>query len=42
MSRQNYSAECDLVVNKWFSVLAGFVSFWIPGAIMVFVYVKVH
>ena len=27
--------QCDLVVNKWFSVLAGAVSFWVPASIMV-------
>ncbi len=41
-SRLN-SEECaDLVVNKWFGVLAGIVSFWLPGSIMVYVYFKVY
>lgn len=34
--------ECNLVVNAYFSVLAGVVSFWIPGSIMVFVYYQVN
>ncbi|XP_059095465.1 octopamine receptor beta-3R-like isoform X1 [Tigriopus californicus] len=34
--------ECNLVVNAYFSVLAGVVSFWIPGSIMVFVYYQVY
>ena len=33
---------CDLVVNKYFSVIAGCISFWLPGSIMVFVYCMVY
>ena len=37
------SRDCgDLVVNKYFSVFAGIVSFWTPASIMVYVYFKVH
>ena len=36
------SRDCgDLVVNKYFSVFAGIVSFWTPASIMVYVYFKV-
>lgn len=36
-------ADCaDLVVNKYFSVVAGIISFWLPGSIMVYVYCKVY
>ena len=36
------SQDCgDLVVNKYFSVFAGIVSFWMPASIMVYVYFKV-
>ena len=40
VSRQN-PENCDLVVNMVFSLAAGMVSFWLPGSIMVYVYVKV-
>ena len=35
------STECDLAVNKIFSVLAGLISFWIPAAVIVYVYAMV-
>jgi len=40
-SRQN-PRECDLVVNEYFGVIAGCISFWLPGSIMVYVYCKVY
>ena len=30
-SMMNSAMTCDLVVNKYFSVIAGTISFWIPG-----------
>ena len=30
-SIENSAMTCDLVVNKYFSVIAGVISFWIPG-----------
>ncbi len=30
-SMMNSATTCDLVVNKYFSVIAGAISFWIPG-----------
>lgn len=30
-SMENSALTCDLVVNKYFSVIAGIISFWIPG-----------
>ena len=30
-SMMNSARTCDLVVNKYFSVIAGTISFWIPG-----------
>ena len=37
------SQDCgDLVVNKYFSVFAGIVSFWTPASVMVYVYFKVR
>ena len=32
-SMENAALTCDLVVNKYFSVIAGVISFWIPGKI---------
>ncbi len=40
LCRQNPEV-CDLVVNKYFSVIAGIISFWVPATVMVWVYVKV-
>ena len=28
---KNSAMTCDLVVNKYFSVIAGCISFWLPG-----------
>lgn len=36
------SIVCDLVVNKYFSVIAGMISFWVPAVIIVYVYAKVY
>ena len=30
-SMMNSAMTCDLVVNKYFSVIAGVISFWVPG-----------
>ena len=30
-SMRNSALTCDLVVNKYFSVIAGVISFWLPG-----------
>jgi uncharacterized membrane protein YoaK (UPF0700 family) len=30
------------VVNKYFSVFAGLISFWIPASVMVYVYAMVY
>jgi hypothetical protein len=30
-SKESAASTCDLVVNKYFSVIAGCISFWLPG-----------
>ena len=30
---KNSAMTCDLVVNKYFSVIAGCISFWLPGTL---------
>ena len=34
-SMMNSALTCDLVVNKYFSIIAGTISFWIPGIYLV-------
>jgi len=41
-SMMNSAMTCDLVVNKYFSVIAGTISFWIPGSVMTYVYFHVY
>ena len=36
------SLVCDLVVNKYFSVIAGCISFWFPAVVIIYVYAMVY
>ncbi|CAI9735875.1 octopamine receptor beta-2R-like [Octopus vulgaris] len=38
----NATNTCPFVVNTQYAVMSSFVSFWIPGAIMVCLYVKIY
>lgn len=38
----NETNTCPFVVNTQYAVVSSFISFWIPGAIMVFLYIKIY